>query len=88
VIFIHVTLLPYIKASKEMKSKPTQHSVRDLMSYGIIPDFLVLRSDYKIPKEMCEKVSRFCNIKSDFVIPAATVKSVYQIPLNFQKLKM
>jgi CTP synthase len=83
-----VTLLPYIKASKEMKSKPTQHSVRDLMSYGIIPDFLILRSDYKIPKDMCEKVSRFCHIESDFVIPAATVKSVYQIPLNFQKYKV
>ncbi|MDD2515812.1 MAG: CTP synthase [Candidatus Gracilibacteria bacterium] len=84
-IFVHVTLLPYIAASKEVKTKPTQHAVRTLMSYGITPDFLVLRADSQIPKELCDKVASFCYISKDCVIPAPTAKTIYEVPLTFQK---
>jgi len=88
VIFIHLTLLPYIIASKELKTKPTQHSVRQLMSYWIIPDFIVLRADSDIPKEVCDKVASFCNIDKNYVIPAPTVKSIYEVPINFQEFNI
>ncbi len=85
VVFVHVTLLPYIAASKELKTKPTQHSVRTLMHYGITPDFLVLRGDTNIPQDIINKVAHTCYLKPEEVIPAETVSSIYQIPLAFQE---
>lgn len=83
--FCHVTLLPYIAASKELKTKPTQAAIRDLRSRGIQADFIILRADADIPAELCEKVSRFCDVPVECVIPAPTVDSIYRVPLNFAK---
>lgn len=83
--FLHVTLLPYIAASKELKTKPTQASIRDLRSRGIQADFIALRADAPIPAELCEKVSRFCDVPVECIIPAPTVDSIYRVPLDFAK---
>ena len=83
--FFHVTLLPYIAASKELKTKPTQASIRDLRSRGIQADFIALRADTEISVELREKVSRFCDVPLECVIPAPTVDSIYRIPLDFSK---
>jgi len=84
-IFVHVTLMPYIAGSNELKSKPTQHSVKDLLSLGIQPDVLVCRSEIDIPDDVKEKLSLFCNVDKDCVIPGLTCKSIYQAPLMFEK---
>lgn len=83
--FFHVTLLPYIAASKELKTKPTQASIRDLRSRGIQADFIALRADMEISDEIRRKVSLFCDVPVDCIIPAPTVSSIYQVPLNFAK---
>lgn len=88
VIFVHLTLLPYIVASKELKTKPTQHSVRELMSYWIIPDFIILRADQEISDDICLKVASFCDVQKEFVIPATTAKSIYEVPLIFQSFNI
>ncbi|MCL2093349.1 MAG: CTP synthase [Treponema sp.] len=80
-LFIHVTLVPYIKSIGEHKSKPTQHSVKELQSMGISPDIIVLRSDESMPKSLAEKIVLFCNVKSDCVIENNTVSSLYEVPL-------
>ncbi|MBK8313408.1 MAG: CTP synthase [Acidobacteria bacterium] len=80
-IFVHLTLVPYIAVSGELKSKPTQHSVKDLLAIGIQPDILICRCDREIPGEMKAKISLFCNVSVDAVITAPDVKSVYEIPL-------
>ncbi|MBK7599071.1 MAG: CTP synthase [Acidobacteria bacterium] len=80
-IFVHLTLVPYIAVSGELKSKPTQHSVKDLLAIGIQPDILICRCDREIPGEMKWKISLFCNVSVDAVITAPDVKSVYEIPL-------
>ena len=85
VIFIHVALLPYLMASKELKTKPIQHSVRTLMSYGISPDFLVVRADTEIPTDMIEKIASASGIKKDNVISAPTLDSIYRVPLAFHE---
>ncbi|OGJ45423.1 CTP synthase [Candidatus Peregrinibacteria bacterium RIFOXYA12_FULL_33_12] len=87
-LFVHVTLLPYLKASKELKTKPTQASVRDLRSIGIQPDIIMLRSDYNINKDIIGKISLFCDVDQDAVIPAVTAKSIYEVPLEFEKYKL
>jgi CTP synthase len=84
-LFIHLTLLPYLKSSNELKTKPTQLSVRLLQSMGIHPDLIMLRADSKIEKKHMQKVSSFCDVEFDAVIPAPTVKSIYECPLNFNK---
>lgn len=84
-MFIHLTLLPYLKSSNEIKTKPTQLSVRLLQSMGIQPDMIMLRADDKIEKKHMLKVSKFCDVEFDAVIPAPTVKSIYEVPLNFNK---
>lgn len=84
-LFIHLTLLPYLKSSNELKTKPTQLSVRTLQSMGIHPDMIMLRADEKIEKKHLAKVSEFCDVKPEAVIPAPTVKSIYEVPLNFNK---
>ena len=85
VIYIHVTLLPYISGSKEIKSKPTQHSVKELQSLGIKPDILVCRTEKKIPDNLKEKIALFCNVRKDSVIANETVNCLYEIPLELEK---
>ena len=85
VIYIHVTLLPYIYGSNELKSKPTQHSVKELQSYGIKPDILVCRSEKEIPKDMKEKIALFCNVRKECVIQNLTADNLYAVPLMLEK---
>ena len=85
VIYIHVTLLPYISGSKEIKSKPTQHSVKELQSLGIKPDILVCRTEKKIPDNLKEKMALFCNVRKDSVIANETVNCLYEVPLALEK---
>jgi CTP synthase len=84
-LFVHLTLLPYLKASKELKTKPTQASVRELRSIGIQPDFLLARADKGIPTELLKKISLFCDVEADCVIPTVTCKSIYEVPMNFNE---
>jgi len=79
-LFIHVTLIPYIAAAGELKTKPTQHSVKELQSVGIKPDILVCRAEREIPKEERRKIGLFCNVREEAVIPALDVKSIYAVP--------
>ena len=85
VLYIHVTLLPYISGSNELKSKPTQHSVKELQSYGIKPDVLVCRSDLPIPEGMKEKIALFCNVRKENVIHNSTVDVLYEVPLMLER---
>ena len=80
VLYIHVTLVPYIAAAGELKTKPTQHSVKELRSIGISPDIIVCRSEKPISKEMREKMAMFCDVDPDAVIQNLTAKSIYQVP--------
>ncbi|MGB8622550.1 MAG: CTP synthase [Paracoccaceae bacterium] len=84
-IFMHLTLLPYIKASGELKTKPTQHSVKELRSIGIAPDVLVCRSEGPIPAKEREKLALFCNVRPDAVIAAQDLKSIYEVPLAYHR---
>lgn len=84
-LFIHLTLLPYLAASKELKTKPTQASVRELRTTGIQPDFILARADLPIAKELLKKIALFCDVDEDCVIPAPTVTSIYEVPLKFQE---
>ncbi len=83
-LFIHLTLLPYLGAAKELKTKPTQASVRELRSIGIQPDFILARADYPIKKDLLKKIALFCDVDEEKVIPALTVDSIYEVPLKFQ----
>lgn len=87
-LFIHLTLLPYLKASKELKTKPTQASVRELRTAGIIPDFIFPRADYTISKSILKKISLFCDVPVDHVIPAETVNSIYEVPLVYEQYNL
>src|SRR5690606_22709179 len=78
---IHVTLLPYIGATRELKTKPTQHSVRELRSFGIQPDVIMARSDFPVPEALREKIALFCNVERQAVIPLETADSIYEVPL-------
>ncbi len=82
-VFIHVTLLPYIPAAGELKTKPTQHSVKELMSYGIRPDILLCRADREISHDERRKIALFCNLDEEKVIPALDVSSIYEVPLTY-----
>ncbi len=82
-IFIHVTLLPYIPAAGELKTKPTQHSVKELMSYGIRPQILLCRADRPIDEDERNKIALFCNLDKERVIPALDVSSIYEVPLTY-----
>jgi len=84
-LFIHLTLLPYITAAGELKTKPTQHSVKALLSFGIQPDILLCRSDRPIPKEAKKKLALFCNVRPERVIEARDVATIYQIPLSYHQ---
>ncbi|QDY69591.1 CTP synthase [Qingshengfaniella alkalisoli] len=84
-VFMHLTLLPYIAASGELKTKPTQHSVKELRSIGLAPDVLVCRSEGPIPEKEREKLALFCNVRPDSVIAAQDLKSIYQAPLAYHR---
>ncbi|MGH1416591.1 MAG: CTP synthase [Pelagimonas sp.] len=84
-VFMHLTLLPFIKASGELKTKPTQHSVKELRSIGLAPDILVCRSEGPIPKKEREKLALFCNVRPDSVIAAQDLKSIYEAPLAYHR---
>ncbi|WP_114967041.1 CTP synthase [Alkalilacustris brevis] len=84
-IFMHLTLLPYLAASGELKTKPTQHSVKELRAIGIAPDVLVCRSEQPIPEKERQKIALFCNVRPDAVIPAYDLKSIYEAPLAYHR---
>ena len=84
VVYIHVTLLPYIHGSNELKSKPTQHSVKELQSFGIKPDILVCRSETEIPDNMREKMALFCNVRKEDIIANRTAGCLYEVPLMLE----
>ncbi len=85
VLYIHVTLIPYLNASKEMKTKPTQHSVKELLSIGIQPDILVCRTECEMPEEMKQKLANFCNVDKDSIIENLNANSLYEIPLMLEE---
>jgi CTP synthase len=85
VFYIHLTLLPYIGATGELKTKPTQHSVKELRSIGIQPDALICRSDYPVSASIQDKLSLFCDVPGEAVIPLATVDNVYAVPLMLEE---
>jgi len=87
-LFIHLTLVPYLKASGELKTKPTQHSVKELRSLGIQPDIIICRSEREIPKTERKKISLFCNVAIDNVIETVDVKTIYEAPISFHKEKL
>jgi len=82
-LFVHVTLIPWIAAARELKTKPTQHSVKEMLSIGIQPDILLCRSDRAVPREMRAKIALFCNVQENAVIAARDVASIYEVPINF-----
>ncbi len=84
-VFVHVTLVPYIAAAGELKTKPTQHSVRELREIGIAPDILLCRSDRPISADMRRKIALFCNVQENAVISALDVPSIYEVPLAFHE---
>jgi CTP synthase len=82
---VHVTLVPYIKAAGELKTKPTQHSVRELASLGIKPDVLLCRAEHPIPDSDRRKIAQFCNVRAEAVIPALDAPSIYSVPLQYHE---
>src|SRR5579871_5293931 len=84
VLFLHVTLLPYIGATKELKTKPTQHSVKELLRAGIQPDVILCRSDYPVSDDIREKIALFCNLERRAVIPLVTANTIYEVPLMLE----
>ncbi len=87
-LFIHLTLVPYMKASDEIKTKPTQHSVKELRSIGIQPDIIICRSERSIPLDQRKKISLFCNVSIEDVIETVDVKTIYEAPISFNKEKL
>lgn len=83
--YIHVTWLPYIAAARELKTKPTQHSVRELRSIGISPQMIIARSDHPVDKELCEKIALFCDVDEEAVIPMVTSDVMYEIPMLLEE---
>ena len=84
-VSVHVTLLPYIGSTRELKTKPTQHSVRELRTFGIQPDVIVARSDYPVPEALREKIAMFCSVEREAVIPLETADSIYEVPLVLEQ---
>src|SRR5882757_7942656 len=82
-VFVHVTLVPWIAAAQELKTKPTQHSVKEMLSIGIQPDILLCRSDRALSKEMKSKIALFCDVDEEAVVTASDVRSVYEVPPVF-----
>jgi len=88
VLYVHVTFVPYLKAAKELKSKPTQHSVKELREIGIQPDIVICRCQSKLSQEIKNKISLFCDIKDEAIVEAINVKSIYEVPIVFEKQKL
>jgi CTP synthase len=86
VFFIHVTWLPFIGATDELKTKPTQHSVAELRSIGISPNMIIARSDYEVPEDLCEKIALFCDVEKNAVVPMKTAEILYEVPLLLEKI--
>ena len=84
VLYVHVTLLPALAATGELKTKPTQHSVKELRSIGIQPDIIIARSDHDVDDELREKIALFTDVNVDAVVPAATASTIYEVPLQFE----
>src|SRR3954465_14933791 len=84
-IFVHLTLIPYIAAAGELKTKPTQHSVRELMELGIQPDILIVRTERPVSDEIKRKIALFCNVEFGAVIESPDVSTIYEIPLAFRE---
>src|SRR5213075_2795313 len=82
-LFVHVTLVPWIGAAGELKTKPTQHSVKELLSVGIQPDILLCRTDRFLSKDIKSKIALFCNVEEGAVVTAKDVASIYEVPLVF-----
>ena len=87
-LFIHLTLVPYMKASDEIKTKPTQHSVKELRTIGIQPDIIICRSEQPLPHDQRKKISLFCNVPYENVIETVDVKTIYEAPISFNKEKL
>ena len=87
-VVVHLTYVPYIKAAGELKTKPTQHSVKQLQQVGIQPDVLVLRTEQEIPAPMCRKVAQFCNVSADAVTQSIDVPSIYEVPLMMHRQRL
>jgi CTP synthase len=87
-LIIHLTYVPFIAAAKELKTKPTQHSVKALQEQGVQPDILVLRTEYNISAEMRKKVALFCNIEPEAVLQSIDASTIYRVPLNMQAEKL
>lgn len=87
-LVIHLTLVPYLKAAKELKTKPTQHSVRMMSEYGVHPDIIVCRTEGQLTNEIKNKIALFCNVKPDAVIEAADASTIYEVPLIMMKEKL
>jgi CTP synthase len=87
-IVLHLTLVPYLAAAGELKTKPTQHSVKNLLELGIQPDVLICRSEKHLPQELRKKVARFCNVTQNAVIESRDVKTIYEVPLVMLKGKI
>jgi len=85
VLYVHVTLLPYLNSTRELKTKPTQHSVNELRRIGIQPDIIICRSDLPIPESIRDKISLFCDVEREAVIPLPTVSTIYEIPLLLEE---
>lgn len=85
VLFVHVTLVPYIAAAHEVKTKPTQHSVKELRSIGVQPDFIVCRSDHEITEQVCEKIALFCDVLPANVLACADSPSIYEVPIGLHE---
>ncbi|TET67639.1 MAG: CTP synthase, partial [Dehalococcoidia bacterium] len=85
VLYVHVTLLPYLSSTQELKTKPTQHSVNELRRIGIQPDIILCRSDFPIPDSIRDKISLFCDVERQAVIPLPTVPTIYEIPLLLEE---
>jgi CTP synthase len=88
VAFVHLTLVPFIAAADELKTKPTQHSVKELREIGIQPDFLICRTDRPLPREVKDKIGLFCNLAGDAVFSAVDVASIYEVPLFFHEERL
>jgi CTP synthase len=84
-LFVHLTLLPYLKGAKELKTKPTQQSVRELRSFGIQPDIILARADHPVTKELIKKIALFCDVDEQAVISAPTLNSIYSVPITYHE---
>ena len=84
-LYIHVTWLPFLEASHELKTKPTQHSVRELRGIGIQPDVITLRSDHQVDPDVCDKIALFCDVDQEAVIPLVTSDTIYAVPLSLEQ---